>query len=108
MRRGKGPPAAGHLGVVLLPVLLDLLPGFFGRLHKTDEFEILTGDHAEMGQVLEVDDLIPEPAAEEDDREGVLLAGLDERQGLEEFIEGPEGFYDTITIESDGANWLIV
>lgn len=68
----------------------EMLPRLFGALDEAEEPGVAGADHAGVDQVLEVDQLFPELAPEQQDRPRAALAGLDQRQRLEQFVEGAE------------------
>ena len=70
--------------------LPDDVPGFVGRLGVAEQVEVVVVDRAFVGQELEVDDLLPVLAAEEDDRDVLHAAGLAQRERLEQFVERAE------------------
>src|SRR5262245_47416175 len=67
---------------------LDPLPGFFGGLDVRDERHILRVDHAFVGEVAEVDGVLPELPPEEQNGERLHLERLNERQRFEQLVEG--------------------
>ena len=75
-----------------LEAALDqLLPGLARRIGKAEEIEVLRRHHAAVDEVLEVDEALPELRIIEHDGQRVVhLAGLAQRQDLEEFVHGAE------------------
>ena len=84
----------------LNPALRDTLLDNVDELDRTGDIinnllslnTLLNPEHVEfqnvdLGEVVEVDEALPELLAEEDDRQGALLARLHQRQGLEELVE---------------------
>ena len=65
-------------------------PRLIRRLDKLEEIEVARTDHALLDQRLEIDDALPELLAEQHDRDRLDLAGLDQRQQLELFVERAE------------------
>jgi len=68
----------------------DIVPRFLGVLAPVDEVEVVRGDYALVRERLEIHHPVPEFATKQQDRQRADLAGLDERQKLEEFVERPE------------------
>ena len=67
-----------------------MIPGFLGIFAPAEQIEILPGYRSFVGQRLEIDDTRPEILAEQEDRHRLHLAGLDEREKFEKFIECAE------------------
>ena len=59
----------------------DDFPDFFGRAHILEDVQIFRADGPLFHQRLEIDDLVPESAAEQEHRNGPDLARLD-RQAI--------------------------
>jgi hypothetical protein len=83
------PPRLGGGGFVCAKPTDDL-PDLFGRFREIDEVEVLGGDDALVGEGGQVDDAVPEGAADEDDGNPLHLVGLDQRQRLEQLVERAE------------------
>src|SRR5690606_13534005 len=74
-------PAAGAFAALRLPQAVDLLqrlPGFVGGFNEAEQVEVFGADHAGVDQVVEVDQLGPELAPEQQHRALAALAGLDQ------------------------------
>ena len=69
---------------------LEVAPGFFSGLDEAEELQIECADHAGLVELLEVDQLGPELAAEQQYRAAPRLAGLDQRERLEHLVECAE------------------
>src|SRR5207247_7643434 len=70
--------------------LRDLSPGFLGGFDEGEEIQVIAVDDAFAGEELEADRPLPELAAEQQDRKTPDLESLDERERLEQLVEGPE------------------
>lgn len=68
----------------------DPLPGLRRLLRIPEELQVLGVDHALVEQVLHVEDALPILTTDQDDRDRIDLAGLDERECLEELVERAE------------------
>ena len=74
----------------MLVELGDAAPGLFGRLAPGDQLEVRGRDHAFARQRAEIDHPGPELLAEQQHRDRLHLAGLDQRQQLEHLVERAE------------------
>ena len=66
------------------------VPGSGRVLAPVEQLEVARRDHAFLGKRLEIDHPGPELAAEQQDRQRPHLAGLDQGQRFEEFVERAE------------------
>lgn len=81
-----------RLDGVFLVEVLDDLHGFVSSVGDLENVEVFFLDHVvgEQGVLEPVDQAFPILASDEDDRELNHLVGLDEGDGLGEFVEGAE------------------
>ena len=66
------------------------VPAVFGAVDDSEQFRIIRTNGSSFGQRLEVDHLVPELLAEQQQRDALHAARLDQRQRFEELIERAE------------------
>src|SRR5450755_3538437 len=69
---------------------LEHAPGLLGGLDEMEQLQVERTDHARLDEQVEVDQPGPELAAEQQDRPASGLAGLDQRERLEQLVERAE------------------
>ena len=68
----------------------DDRPSLGGRLSKIDQVKVLVGDHALVGQTLEIDQVGPVLFAVQNDRDVLHPISLTERERVEQLVECAE------------------
>src|SRR3546814_9523364 len=71
-------------------MLAKIVPGLLGGLDYMEQVEVVGGDGSFLDEPVEAHHSIPEVSAEQNDRQRLHLAGLDERQEFEAFVERAE------------------
>ncbi len=82
------PPGGWSKALPLNPVkAADMRPGILSAFHHGEQLEIIMVDHAFISQCLEIHHLVPKLFAEQQDGDGLHLAGLDQGQQLKKLVK---------------------
>ena len=94
-QRSTGGNSLAVLGQLEAVFGLERCPGFLGGLDEAEQLQVERADHAGLDQQVEIDQPGPEIAPEQQHRAAPRLAGLDQRQRLEQFVERAEAAGET-------------